>query len=138
MRREPCSAPGICPQTATCVLTPALSVRPRAARARWRRPAHEGGGGDGRGRVAQRRTSFGDRARYWFDSTLARGASALVGWMALLCLAVVVPASAVVVWTDPDAPRSLPDRLAQVWHLTGETLRLGGATGTPLRVTMSV
>jgi Trk K+ transport system NAD-binding subunit len=88
--------------------------------------------------VAQRRTGFGDRVRYWFDSTLARGASALVGWMALLCLAVVVPASAVVVWTDPEAPRSLPGRLAQVWHLTGETLRLGGATGTPLRVTMSV
>jgi hypothetical protein len=81
---------------------------------------------------------LGDRARYWFDSTLARGAAALVGWMALLCLAVVVPASAVVVWTDPEAPASPADRLAEVWQLTGETLRLGGATGTPLRVMMSV
>ncbi|MEU8032680.1 NAD-binding lipoprotein [Streptomyces sp. NPDC049099] len=88
--------------------------------------------------MAQWRTSFGDRARYWFDSTLARGASALVGWMALVCLAIVVPASAVLVWTDPGAPTSPTGRLAQVWHLTGETLRLGGATGTPLRVTMSV
>ncbi|MFH9585808.1 NAD-binding lipoprotein [Streptomyces luteogriseus] len=88
--------------------------------------------------MAQRSTAWGDRVRYWFDSTLASGASALVGWMALLCLAVVVPASALVVWTDPHAPESLPDRLAQVWRLTGETLRLGGATGTPLRVTMSV
>ncbi|WP_039934202.1 CASTOR/POLLUX-related putative ion channel [Streptomyces viridochromogenes] len=88
--------------------------------------------------MAQRRTPFGDRARYWFDSTLTRGASALVGWMALLCLAVVVPASAVLVWTDPDAPASPADRLAKVWQLTGETLRLGGATGPPLRVTMSV
>jgi Trk K+ transport system NAD-binding subunit len=88
--------------------------------------------------MAQRRTPFGDRARYWFDSTLARGAAALVGWMALLCLAVVVPTSAVLVWTDPDAPPSLTDRLAEVWRLTGETLRLGGATGTPLRALMSV
>ena len=88
--------------------------------------------------MAQRCTTWGDRVRYWFDSTLARGASVLVGWMALLCLAVVVPASALVVWTDPHAPESLPDRLAQVWRLTGETLRLGGATGTPLRVTTSV
>ncbi|MFH8976332.1 NAD-binding lipoprotein [Streptomyces sp. NPDC017890] len=88
--------------------------------------------------MAQRRTPFGDRIRYWFDSTLARGAAVLVGWMALLCLAVVVPASAVMVWTDPDAPSSPADRLAQVWHLTGETLRLGGATGTPLRVLLSV
>ncbi|MGC9379980.1 CASTOR/POLLUX-related putative ion channel [Streptomyces sp. MH13] len=88
--------------------------------------------------MAQRRTPFGDRARYWFDSTLARGASVLVGWMALLCLAVVVPVSAVLVWTDPDAPASPADRLAQVWHLTGETLRLGGETGAPPRVVMSV
>jgi Trk K+ transport system NAD-binding subunit len=88
--------------------------------------------------VAQRRTPFGDRARYWFDSTLARGAPALVGWMALLCLAIVVPASAVLVWTDPEAPAPLADRLAEIWRLTGETLRLGGATGAPLRVTMSV
>ncbi|MEU4485498.1 NAD-binding lipoprotein [Streptomyces purpurascens] len=88
--------------------------------------------------MAQRRTPFGDRARYWFDSTLARGAPALVGWMALLCLAIVVPASAVLVWTDPDAPAPLADRLTEVWRLTGETLRLGGATGAPLRVTMSV
>ncbi|MGW5661298.1 CASTOR/POLLUX-related putative ion channel [Streptomyces sp. NPDC003758] len=88
--------------------------------------------------MAQRRTRFGDRARYWFDTTLARGASALVGWMALVCLVVVVPASAVLVWTDPDAPGSLTGRLAQVWHLTGDTLRLGGATGAPLRVAMSV
>ncbi|MEU2288914.1 NAD-binding lipoprotein [Streptomyces sp. NPDC013178] len=88
--------------------------------------------------MPQRRTPFGDRARYWFDSTLARGASVLVGWMALLCLAIVVPASAVLVWTDPQAPAPLTDRLAEVWHLTGETLRLGGAKDTPLRVTMSV
>ncbi|CAM5609932.1 CASTOR/POLLUX-related putative ion channel [Streptomyces aurantiogriseus] len=88
--------------------------------------------------MAQWCNRFGDRARYWFDSTLARGASALVGWMALLCLSIVVPASAVLVWTDPRAPASLAERLAQVWHLTGETLRLGGATGTPLRVMMSV
>lgn len=88
--------------------------------------------------MAPRRTPFGARARYWFDSTLARGTSALFGWMVLLCLGAVVPASAVLVWTDPDAPASLRDRLAQVWHLTGETLRLGGATGTPLRVLLSV
>ncbi|GGY07491.1 CASTOR/POLLUX-related putative ion channel [Streptomyces djakartensis] len=88
--------------------------------------------------MVQRRTPFGDKARYWFDSTLARGSSALVGWMALVCLAIVVPASAVLVWTDPEAPAPLTGRLAQVWRLTGETLRLGGATGAPLRVTMSV
>ncbi|MDN0197973.1 NAD-binding lipoprotein [Streptomyces sp. S.PNR 29] len=88
--------------------------------------------------MAQRRTWFGERARYWFDSTLARGASALVGWMALLCLAVVVPVSAVLVWTDPEVPASVPERLVAVWRLTAETLRLGGVEGDWLRVAMSV
>ncbi|MET9730518.1 NAD-binding lipoprotein [Streptomyces sp. NPDC006458] len=88
--------------------------------------------------MASRRTPLGDRARYWFDSTLTRGVPALVGWLAVLCLVVVVPASAVVVWTDPNAPAPLPARLVQVWRLTGETLRLGGATGAPLRVMLSV
>ncbi|AZM52537.1 NAD-binding lipoprotein [Streptomyces sp. WAC 01529] len=88
--------------------------------------------------MVQRRTLFGGRIRYWFDSTLARGAAVLVVWMALLCLAVVLPASAVLAWTDPDVPASLGDRLVQVWRHTGKTLRLGGATGPPLRVALSV
>ncbi|MET9505826.1 NAD-binding protein [Streptomyces sp. NPDC006622] len=78
------------------------------------------------------------RARYWFDTTLTRGTSALVGWLALGCLVVVLPASAVLVWTDPQAPTSRTGRLAAVWRLTGETLRLGGATGPLLRVLLSV
>ncbi|BBC30436.1 hypothetical protein SGFS_017300 [Streptomyces graminofaciens] len=78
------------------------------------------------------------RARYWFDTTLARGTSALVGWLALGCLIVVLPASAVLVWTDPHAPVSRSERLAEIRRLTGETLRLGGATGPLLHVLLSV
>lgn len=85
-----------------------------------------------------RRASLKGRARYWFDTTLARGTSALVGWLALGCLVVVLPVSAVLVWTDPHAPRSRSGRLAAIWHLSGETLRLGGATGPLLRVLLSV
>ncbi|MEV5384254.1 NAD-binding lipoprotein [Streptomyces sp. NPDC052721] len=88
--------------------------------------------------MEQRRPGLGARARYWFDTTLARGTSALVGWLVVVCLALVVPASAVLVWTAPHAPAGLPGKLAQVWRLTGETLRLGGTTGTPLRVLLSV
>ncbi|MFE1299660.1 NAD-binding lipoprotein [Streptomyces sp. NPDC058731] len=88
--------------------------------------------------MEQRRPGVGARARYWFDTTLARGTPALVGWLVVACLAVVVPASAALVWTGPGAPASLPGKLAAVWRLTGETLRLGGATGTPWRVLLSV
>ncbi|MEU3839413.1 NAD-binding lipoprotein [Streptomyces sp. NPDC028635] len=88
--------------------------------------------------MEHRRPRAGARARYWFDTTLARGTPALVGWLVLVVLAAVVPASAVLVWTSPHAPASLAGRLAAVWRLTGETLRLGGATGTPLQVLLSV
>nr|WP_244211602.1 NAD-binding lipoprotein [Streptomyces antibioticus] len=88
--------------------------------------------------VEQRRPRVGARARYWFDTTLARGTSALVGWLVVVCLALVVPASTVLVWTGPHAPATLPGKLTEVWRLTGETLRLGGTTGAPLRVLLSV
>ncbi|MFD9004595.1 NAD-binding lipoprotein [Streptomyces sp. NPDC059582] len=86
----------------------------------------------------QRLTSWGDRARYLFDSTLARSTGALLGWLTVCCLAIVVPVSALLVWTDPDAPRSLSGRLTVVWRTSAETLRLGGVTGAPLRMLLSV
>ncbi|MFF0595099.1 CASTOR/POLLUX-related putative ion channel [Streptomyces antibioticus] len=86
----------------------------------------------------QRPTSLRDRARYLFDRTLARSTGALLGWLALCCLAVVVPVSALLVWTDPTAPRSLSGRLTAVWRTSAETLRLGGVTGAPLRMLLSV
>ncbi|MFH8282983.1 CASTOR/POLLUX-related putative ion channel [Streptomyces antibioticus] len=86
----------------------------------------------------QRPTSLRDRARYLFDRTLARSTGALLGWLALCCLAVVVPVSALLVWTDPAAPRSLSGRLTAVWRTSAETLRLGGVTGAPLRMLLSV
>ncbi|MFM9607464.1 CASTOR/POLLUX-related putative ion channel [Streptomyces niveiscabiei] len=76
--------------------------------------------------------------RYLFDRTLARSTATLLGWLALSCLAVVVPASALLVWTDPDAPHSLSGRLLQVGRTSAETLRLGAATGAPLRMLLSV
>ncbi|MFD6533784.1 NAD-binding lipoprotein [Streptomyces sp. NPDC060184] len=78
-----------------------------------------------------------DRARYLFDRTLARSTGTLMGWLVLICLAVVVPVSTVLVWTDPAAPRSLADRLTAVWRTSAETLRLGSATGAPLRLALS-
>ena len=82
-------------------------------------------------------TELGDRARYLFDSTLARSTGALLGWLSACCLAVVVPVSALLVWTDPKAPRSLSGRLTDVWRTSAETLRLGGVTGAPLRMLLS-
>jgi len=79
-----------------------------------------------------------ERARYWFDNTLARGVTALIGWLAVACLAVVVPVSALLVWTDDRAPETVSAKSAAVWRSVGQTLRLGGEVGTPMRVVLSV
>ncbi|MEW2164842.1 NAD-binding lipoprotein [Streptomyces sp. NPDC007084] len=77
------------------------------------------------------------RWRYRFDRTLARSTARLMGWLVVSCLAVVVPVSALLVWTDPASPRSLVGRLEAVWRTSAQTLRLGEASGTPLRMALS-
>ncbi|MFF9500094.1 NAD-binding lipoprotein [Streptomyces sp. NPDC014656] len=79
-----------------------------------------------------------DRARYWVDRTVVRGATALAAWLALACLTLVAPVSALLVWTDDASPDTLQGKAATVWRTVGQTLRLGGEVGPPLRVALSV
>ncbi|MBT2482399.1 NAD-binding lipoprotein [Streptomyces sp. ISL-94] len=89
--------------------------------------------------MAQRHTtSLRLRLRYRFDHLVAGGTTALIGWFALACLTVVVPASTVLVWADRAAPRTLSGRLTAVWVSVGQTLKIGGAVGSPLYVLASV
>lgn len=78
------------------------------------------------------------RLRYRFDHLVSGGTAALIGWLALACLAVVVPASMVLVWSDRAAPATLSGRLTAVWVSVGQTLKIGGAVGSPLYVLASV
>ncbi|WP_404953959.1 CASTOR/POLLUX-related putative ion channel [Streptomyces sp. 147326] len=78
------------------------------------------------------------RLRYRFDNLVAGGTTALIGWLALACLAVVIPASTVLVWADRGAPTSLSGRLTAVWVSAGQTLKIGGAVGSPVYVLASV
>ncbi|MFH8839252.1 NAD-binding lipoprotein [Streptomyces sp. NPDC017868] len=87
---------------------------------------------------AHRTPSAEERFHYWFDTTLTRGTAALCGWLALVCLALVVPVSTALAWTDQRTPASLGARIAAVWRNTGQTMRLGGEVGPPLRVALSV
>ncbi|MFJ2813326.1 NAD-binding lipoprotein [Streptomyces sp. NPDC087294] len=85
----------------------------------------------------RRRTSLRDRARYRFDRTLARSTGVLMGWLSVCCLGIVIPVSALLVWTDPTSPHSFTGRLVIVWRTSAETLRLSGVTGAPLRMLLS-
>ncbi|NUK19901.1 CASTOR/POLLUX-related putative ion channel [Streptomyces lunaelactis] len=86
----------------------------------------------------QHTTSLRLRLRYRFDHLVSGGTTALIGWLALACLAVVVPASMVLVWSDRAAPATLSGRLTAVWASVGQTLKIGGAVGSPLYVLASV
>ncbi|MFF4173918.1 NAD-binding lipoprotein [Streptomyces sp. NPDC001744] len=88
--------------------------------------------------MAQQHTTLRQRLRYRFDNLVAGGTAALIGWLTLACLSVVVPASAVLVWADRKAPASLTGRLQAVWVSVGQTLKIGGAVGSPLYVLTSV
>ncbi|MET9468617.1 NAD-binding lipoprotein [Streptomyces sp. NPDC006544] len=83
-------------------------------------------------------TSLRLRLRYRFDHLVSGGTTALIGWLALACLAVVVPASTVLVWADRAAPATLSGRLTAVWVSVGQTLKIGGAVGSPVYVLASV
>jgi Trk K+ transport system NAD-binding subunit len=69
---------------------------------------------------------------------IARGTPVLIGWLTLVCLAVVVPASVARVWADPAAPTTWSGQLVAVWVSVGQTLKIGGAVGSPLYVLVSV
>ncbi|WP_329871483.1 CASTOR/POLLUX-related putative ion channel [Streptomyces sp. SP18CS02] len=78
------------------------------------------------------------RLRYGFDNLMVHGTPVLIGWLTLVCLGIVVPASVVLVWADRGAPPSFSGRVAAVWGSVGRTLRLGGEVGPPVYVLMSV
>ncbi|MFD3333089.1 NAD-binding lipoprotein [Streptomyces sp. NPDC058700] len=88
--------------------------------------------------MAQQRTTLRQHLRYRFDNLVAGGTTVLIGWLALACLAVVVPASAVLVWADRKAPATPSGRLQAVWVSVGQTLKIGGAVGSPVYVLTSV
>ncbi|SEE00162.1 NAD-binding lipoprotein [Streptomyces sp. TLI_105] len=127
------AGPGRTGETRTADERPTDRIRPTSRI----RSASRGRSG-GRTRSAHRDHSAEERLRYWFDTTLTRGTAALCGWLALVCLALVVPVSTVLVWTDRHTPASLGSRIAAVWRNTGQTMRLGGEVGPPLRVALSV
>ncbi|MET7757524.1 NAD-binding lipoprotein [Streptomyces sp. NPDC005389] len=72
------------------------------------------------------------------DRTVVKGMTTAAGWLALVCLAVVAPASALLVWTDNRSPDTVQGKVATVWRTVGQTLRLGGEVGPPLRMVLSV
>ncbi|HEY8471336.1 MAG TPA: hypothetical protein VIL37_01720 [Natronosporangium sp.] len=71
--------------------------------------------------------SWRQRARYWFDNTMSRGTPALVGWLAVLMLAVVA-VGAILIWlADPN--RAEGGFFSSVWQSVTHALDPGTVTG---------
>src|SRR5689334_13805133 len=67
------------------------------------------------------------RFRYRFDNTMSRGTPALVGWLAVVTLAMVVGISALLVVADPRIPAAAGPALHEIWKNIVGTFRLGDA-----------
>ncbi|MCZ4119601.1 CASTOR/POLLUX-related putative ion channel [Streptomyces sp. H39-S7] len=88
--------------------------------------------------MVQHVASLWRRLQYRFDNLVSRSTPALIGWLTLACLGAVVPVSVVLVWTDRRPPATFSGRLAAVWVSVGQTLKIGGAVGSPLYVLASI
>ena len=73
-----------------------------------------------------RKPTFGERLRYAFDNTLSHGAIALIGWLAVVSLALIV-AIALIVRLDPPGARYGFAQL--VWMALMRTLDAGTMGG---------
>jgi voltage-gated potassium channel Kch len=86
-----------------------LSGTGRRARERTKRALKSSGAASGTGSratgAASGEPTWGERLRYGFDATMARGPSALVGWLALLTLGLIVLFTIIVLVTGIESGR---------------------------------
>jgi ion channel POLLUX/CASTOR len=86
------------------------------------------------------RTSFRAWARYQFDKSMAAGTAALIGWLALISLAVIALAAAVVALThvapDGSEPLSFGEAMWESLMRTLDSGTMGGDTGWGFRMVM--
>ncbi|MEO3790253.1 TrkA C-terminal domain-containing protein [Nonomuraea sp. B10E15] len=51
--------------------------------------------------------TFRERARYWFDNTMSRGTASLIGWLALVSVALLVVVTVLTLWLAPNEPEGV-------------------------------
>ena len=50
------------------------------------------------------KVTFRERARYWFDNTMSKGTASLIGWLAIVSLALIVVVTGLTLWLAPGEP----------------------------------
>jgi Trk K+ transport system NAD-binding subunit len=71
------------------------------------------------------RVTVRERLTYWFDNTMARGTAALIGWLAVVSVALIVVVSGLTLWLTPDEAAENHGLLGMLWMTLMRTLSPG-------------
>ncbi|GAA3020383.1 CASTOR/POLLUX-related putative ion channel [Streptosporangium longisporum] len=71
------------------------------------------------------RATFRERLRYWFDNTMSRGTTALIGWLALISLSLIVLVTAASLWLTPREAAEHHGAAGMLWTTLMRTLSPG-------------
>lgn len=88
-----------------------------------------------------RRTTAGERFRYFFDNTMARGPIAMIAWLALITVIMVLVAAGVLMLIGTTVGDGPPDFLENFWLSAMHSIDAGtlaGDAGWPLRFVMTI
>ena len=70
---------------------------------------------------------FRERLRYWFDNTMSKGTSALIGWLGLASVALVVTVTGLTLWLAPAETQDNPG--AALWITLMRAMDPGAVAG---------
>jgi hypothetical protein len=79
------------------------------------------------------RATVRERLRYWFDNTMAKGTGALIGWLALVSVALILAVSGLALWLTPDEVHAHQGWTGVLWMTLMRTLspgKIASDTGT--------
>ena len=90
--------------------------------------------------MANNKITFSRKFRYWFDNLMAKGPSALIGWLGLLSILLVIIAGLIITFSGLAPENEEPlGFIEAVWNSLMRTLdpgTMGGDTGWGFRIVM--
>ncbi|MEV0622753.1 potassium transporter TrkA [Nonomuraea sp. NPDC050404] len=59
--------------------------------------------------------TFRERARYWFDNTMSRGTTSLIGWLFVVSIGLIVVVTGLTLWLAPGEPEGVSHAGEVLW-----------------------
>ncbi|PZG08723.1 CASTOR/POLLUX-related putative ion channel [Nonomuraea aridisoli] len=61
------------------------------------------------------KVTFRERVRYWFDNTMSKGTASLIGWLAVVSVALIAITAALTLWLAPGEPEGVSHAGEVLW-----------------------